>query len=281
MKGLRRATVCFALSCMAMLAGCLPTVGEDPYRSIRIEMDDTVYAMESIRILVLSQNLTDTLQVLWNGPPPPLGALFTPRDFDGFRLDIYMEGRKSGSIRFRRMLTWLRTGINAPIDLPLPSPPTGPDSVPPTLNIFKTGLNDIVLGDPFMSPEVTCRDYRDGLLDVERSGNLDLKKPGVYTLRFSCEDNSGNRTYSDYEVRVLDPGLPVIRLKGADTLYVKYESAFTDLGATCWDEVDGMLAVESSGYVITAVRGPYFLRFSCRDSEGHFSLSVLRTVLVY
>ena len=70
----------------------------------------------------------------------------------------------------------------------------------------------------------TCQDYVDGVLShaVEVSGNVvNLRIPGVYTIKYDCLDLSGRSAeQQERKVTVVDTTCPTISIKGSNTIYL-------------------------------------------------------------
>lgn len=74
---------------------------------------------------------------------------------------------------------------------------------------------------------------------------------------------------------------PVITLTGDATMYVEYDSTFTDPGATANDAEDGDLtsSISTSGTVDTSTLGTYTITYEVQDSDSNIE-TVDRTVIV-
>jgi len=77
----------------------------------------------------------------------------------------------------------------------------------------------------------------------------------------------------------LDNAPPVITINGDDTVVVLKDQTYTDLGATAFDCVDGVVTVFTSSNVLTSVPGYYEVAYYATDAAGN-SDTVRRTVLV-
>jgi len=110
--------------------------------------------------------------------------------------------------------------------------------------------------------------------------------PGTYTIKYTCTDKSQNEALPvERTVYIEDHKIPIISVLG-DTdmsLEATNEGNYVDDGATCSDQVDGMISqnVEVSGAVVNLTReGTYIITYSCADSAGYEALRKTRTVYV-
>ncbi len=158
-----------------------------------------------------------------------------------------------------------------------------PDTTPPILAM--TGPDTLILfpsqsysGDT----SVTCHDDRDGTLPVTITGTARMDVVGVYVLTFSCKDSAGNaaanRTRTIQIVNAPDKTLPVLTLKGSDSLVLFQSSSYVDSGATCLDDRDGNLSVTVKGSVMPGTAGEYTLEYGCADKAGNAAVAKRRKV---
>ena len=76
-----------------------------------------------------------------------------------------------------------------------------------------------------------------------------------------------------------DTTKPVITLNGYSTSYWEFNKTYSDLGATANDDLDGTVAVTTSGTVNPAVIGTYVINYSASDAAGN-TATASRTVFV-
>jgi hypothetical protein len=109
--------------------------------------------------------------------------------------------------------------------------------------------------------------------------------PGTYVLKYTCKDASDHETVKMRTVVNEDKTKPVIRILGQDlmTLEATHDGNYVDDGATCSDQVDGMISenVEVSGDVVNlSTRGMYTISYNCKDSAGNAADTAIRVVYV-
>jgi hypothetical protein len=86
-------------------------------------------------------------------------------------------------------------------------------------------------------------------------------------------------------IRNVDHTKPVIQILGSDnmTLEATHEGNYIDDGATCSDQVDGVISqnVEVSGDVVNLSKvGSYTITYNCKDSAGNAAPTLNRNVNV-
>merc|ERR1711981_804665 len=118
----------------------------------------------------------------------------------------------------------------------------------------------------------------------------DLEKcfliPGTYTVKYTCTDKSLNEAEEVHRtIYIEDHKIPIISVLGSGSMSLEAtnEGNYVDDGATCSDQVDGMISqnVEVSGAVVNLTReGTYIITYSCADSAGYEAAIKKRTVVV-
>ena len=88
--------------------------------------------------------------------------------------------------------------------------------------------------------------------------------------------------FEDYRVIVApDVTLPIVSLKGADTVYVEQCETYVDSGAVACDNIGGCVyPVTMTGSVNTSVVDTFVLSYNSTDSAGNNSLTTNRYVIV-
>ncbi|GAA0351337.1 hypothetical protein GCM10008968_03340 [Bacillus horti] len=101
-------------------------------------------------------------------------------------------------------------------------------------------------------------------------------------VSYYVQDYVGNETVKQVEITNIDREKPIITLNGQEKMSVVERSAFTDLGATAFDNLDGDLTeqIVVSGQVNTQVVGEYSLQYNVTDTAGNSAEEVIRIVTV-
>merc|ERR1711939_166137 len=108
---------------------------------------------------------------------------------------------------------------------------------------------------------------------------------GTYVLKYVCTDNARNTATKYRTIINEDKTKPIIRILGKDlmTLEATHNGNYVDDGATCSDQVDGMISqnVEVSGDVVNlGKRNKYVISYNCKDSAGNKADTAVRVVYV-
>ncbi|AHF08594.1 immunoglobulin-like domain-containing protein [Desulfitobacterium metallireducens] len=127
----------------------------------------------------------------------------------------------------------------------------------------------VQVGSNFSDPGATASDNYDQNVTVIASGSVDTNTVGTYTITYSAEDVSGNKTTKTRTVKVVDSEAPVITLNGEDPLVAQIGSNFSDPGATASDNYDQNVIIIASGSVDTNTVGTYTITYSAADISGN------------
>jgi hypothetical protein len=108
---------------------------------------------------------------------------------------------------------------------------------------------------------------------------------GDYSVKYVCTDKSAHTDTTCRTIRNVDHTKPVIQILGSDsmTLEATHEGNYIDDGATCSDQVDGVISqnVEVSGDVVNLSKvGSYTITYNCKDSAGNAAPTLSRSVHV-
>jgi hypothetical protein len=95
----------------------------------------------------------------------------------------------------------------------------------------------------------------------------------------------GNNVHACRNIQNVDHTHPTIQILGSNDMILEatHEGNYIDDGATCSDEVDGVISqnVEVSGDVVNLSKvGTYTITYNCKDSAGNAAPSISRTVHV-
>ena len=123
----------------------------------------------------------------------------------------------------------------------------------------------------------TCHDTQqhEGTLSrsVEVSGEVvNMKKPGTYTIRYDCQDDSGNQApFVTRTIVVDDHSCPEIQMLGDQVNYVEAGFPYVDAGATATDDLDGDItsSIVVDGDVVDTA-GAFYSRKSCREIKQEY-----------
>ncbi len=112
------------------------------------------------------------------------------------------------------------------------------------------------------------------------TGTVDTATAGVYIITYTATDAAGNIATLTRTVTVIaDIIAPVITLLGTDPVDVTVDDTYTDAGATATDNIDGTVAVSTTGTVDTATLGANTLTYTATDTALN-EVTLTRTVNV-
>ena len=131
-------------------------------------------------------------------------------------------------------------------------------------------------GRDFEDPGASAGDTLDGEVAVEVDGAVNVKLPGQYVIRYSAGDGAGNLSQVERKVTVVDSLAPSVILNGDANMTHEGATAFTDLGATAVDLLDGDLDVTVTGEVNVDQLGVYTLSYGAVDVAGNQMSAVRR-----
>merc|ERR1719181_689127 len=108
---------------------------------------------------------------------------------------------------------------------------------------------------------------------------------GTYAVQYTTKDASGHVVTACRKIQNVDHTYPIIQILGSDqmTLEATHQGNYIDDGATCSDQVDGVISqnVEVSGDVVNLSKvGTYTITYNCKDSANNAAPAAQRTVVV-
>jgi len=160
------------------------------------------------------------------------------------------------------------------------------DTKKPKCSLLGNSYIELNAGQKYVEPGFTGSDScGNGNIKKSSKGRVNTRKPGVYTLSYTCADGAGNTKTIRRKVAIADKSKPTMKLVGTDkiTTQATTKREWTDPGATCKDNSDGNLNnfVEVSGRTVNLrVAGTYKLTYRCMDISGNSATPLTRTVTV-
>jgi hypothetical protein len=163
-----------------------------------------------------------------------------------------------------------------------------PDTTAPVITLKGNNPQSITKGNSYVEEGATATDNIDGDLSSKitiDSSAVKINTVGSYTVSYSVSDNSGNTASATRTVKVVpivDTTAPVITLNGANPQSIVKGHAYTELGATASDDIDGDVTsniIINSSAVNVNIVGTYSVSYSVSDNAGNIA-SATRTVKV-
>lgn len=160
-----------------------------------------------------------------------------------------------------------------------------PDQTPPVITLKGTNPALTEIGYPYIDSGATAYDAVDGNLTskITINSTVDTGKIGTYYVKYNVSDVAGNLASEVIRtVKVLDDyTIPVITLKGNDTITVAVFQKYSEPGYTAKDNRDGDITsnVFVSGTVDVNTVGTYTLVYAVYDKSNNTGQAI-RTIEV-
>ncbi|WP_120745760.1 OmpL47-type beta-barrel domain-containing protein [Paenibacillus ginsengarvi] len=158
------------------------------------------------------------------------------------------------------------------------------DTTKPAITIMGANPVIVALGDSYTDTGATATDNYDGDITsrITVTGSVYTKQTGIYAIRYSVSDSSGNAAEAVRFVQVVDKVSPYIVLIGENPLEWPVGTVYVDPGARAFDPQDGDLTgrITVTGLVDASRLGSYVLRYEVTDQAGNPAIPVTRSVRV-
>jgi len=163
------------------------------------------------------------------------------------------------------------------------TPVINTDTTPPVITLNGLSSVDVIKGMSYIDAEATAIDDKDGSVSVITTGISDFNNMiiGTYIITYTATDLSNNVSTITRIVNVVaDTISPVININGNNPEIILKNSTYIDAGASAVDNVDGVVAVTTSGIsdINTAIAGTYTITYSATDLSGNVATKT-RTVI--
>ncbi len=163
------------------------------------------------------------------------------------------------------------------------------DIIPPVITLVGANPQDIVLGTAYTELGATASDNVDGDITADitiDASDVNTSTLGSYQVTYNVTDTAGNIAETvtrDVNVVGTDTTPPVITLVGADPQEIALGTAYTELGATASDNVDGDITTDiviDASDVNTSEAGEYTVTYNVSDEAGNPAVEITRSVVV-
>ncbi|MCF6325557.1 MAG: DUF5011 domain-containing protein [Gammaproteobacteria bacterium] len=161
------------------------------------------------------------------------------------------------------------------------------DSTPPVITLTGSNPQTITVGTVYAELGATATDDVDGdiTLVMSDAAAVDTDVIGSYEVTYNVSDKEGNAAVQVIRivnvVAMTDSTAPVITLTGSNPQTITVGTAYTELGATATDDVDGDITpvMSDTAAVNTNVTGSYIVTYSVTDGADN-TAQATRTVNV-
>ena len=161
------------------------------------------------------------------------------------------------------------------------------DSNPPVITLTGSNPQAIEAASPYVELGATASDSLEGDLTaaiVINASAVDTSTPGRYLVTYDVSDGAGNAAVQLIRtIEVSDTSAPVLTLNGSNPQTVEANTAYTELGATANDSVDGDLSanvVINTTALNPSTPGSYVVTYNVSDAAGNAAAQLTRTVNV-
>jgi hypothetical protein len=144
------------------------------------------------------------------------------------------------------------------------------------------------VGGSYSDAGATASDNIDGTItdNITVAGQtVDPNTVGVYTVTYNVQDAAGNNAVEVKRTVTItaDATIPVITLVGANPQSIELGTAYSELGATATDNIDGditaNISIDASAVNVNTV-GDYTVTYNVSDANGSAAEEVTRTVII-
>jgi hypothetical protein len=160
------------------------------------------------------------------------------------------------------------------------------DETIPVITLVGDENVSVELGTAYSEAGATATDNYDGNItaSIIVTGTLDTDILGTYVLSYNVSDFSSNDAVTvTRTINVVDTTLPEITLTGANPQSIEIGTAYSELGATATDNVDGditaNIGIDANAVDVNTV-GDYLVVYNVSDAAENAAVEVIRTVNV-
>ena len=162
------------------------------------------------------------------------------------------------------------------------------DNTPPTITLLGDPIVNIEVGATYTDAGADADDNVDGPVikdNIVAVSTVNTSVIGNYTVTYNVSDAAGNAaTQVTRTVNVTaDETIPVITLSGVNPQSIELGTAYSELGATATDNIDGdisaNISIDATAVNVNTV-GNYTVTYNVSDAAGNPATQVTRTVNV-
>ena len=162
------------------------------------------------------------------------------------------------------------------------------DNTPPTITLLGDPIVNTEVGAAYTDAGANADDNVDGPVitdNIVAVSTVIISVIGNYTVTYNVSDAAGNAaTQVTRTVNVTaDETIPVITLSGANPQSIELGTAYSELGATAADYIDGNITenivIDASAVDVNAL-GDYTVTYNVSDAAGNAADEVIRIVNV-
>ena len=134
------------------------------------------------------------------------------------------------------------------------------DTTKPVISLNGDSTINLEAGSSYEDAGATWSDLVDGTGTISGTGDVNVSKPGTYTVEFDYVDAAGNQADTIIRsITVIDTTNPVISLIGNSNIVHEAGTSYEDAGARWTDQVDGTGNITGTGNVDISSLGVYII----------------------
>ena len=160
------------------------------------------------------------------------------------------------------------------------------DTTAPVISLVGNAVVSLELGTAYSDAGATATDNKDGTVtsSITTVSDVDVNTVGTYTVTYNVADVAGNT--ATQVTRTINIGgdttIPVISLVGSASVDVERGNAYSDLGATATDNIDGTItsSIVTVSSVDITTPGTYTVTYDVSDAAGNAASQVTRVITV-
>ncbi len=249
------------------------------------EVVRTVNVIADTTVPIITLNGSQTINLNINDTYTELGATATDNVDGDLTPNISISGTVDTSTAGTYQITYTVSDAAGNTTQVIRTINVIADTIAPVITLNGNATINLNVGDAYTELGATATDNIDGNLTsaIIITGNVDTATAGTYVVNYTVSDSSGNTTQVSRTVNVIaDTTAPVITLNGNATINLNVGDAYTELGATATDNIDGNLTsvIIVTGSVDTSQVGTYTIRYNVSDAAGNAATEVTRTIIV-
>ncbi len=160
------------------------------------------------------------------------------------------------------------------------------DTTLPIITLLGSNPQEVQASTTYSDAGATSSDNYDGDLtaNINVTTNVDTSVVGTYWVKYNVTDANGNAAVEvTRTVNVVDTVAPIISLSGANLQTIEFGNAYTELGATAYDDFDGDISnniVIGTSTLNVNVLGSYGVTYDVTDANTNAATQAVRTVNV-
>ncbi|MCX6352153.1 MAG: CotH kinase family protein [Bacteroidetes bacterium] len=160
------------------------------------------------------------------------------------------------------------------------------DTIRPSIVFLNGDTIKIEVNKVYKDSDIVIADNYDLSPIIIKGGTFNFNKNtpdsiGFFTKTIKVTDQSGNTDSAVLVIHVMDIKIPVITLKGKDTVYININDSYSDSGYTAIDDYDKTPIVDTfSTLKNTSKIGLFSITYKVKDNSGNVGIPSTRIISI-